>query len=62
MQAGEHYLGLSQEQRAHLSDNIASELYCCRKDIIKRVICNFRKANEEWADMVVTDMEKYRCK
>lgn len=59
-QAGEHYRSLDKTERDHLCDNVAVELWKCKKDIIDRVISYFEKADPEFADGVRRDMEKYR--
>lgn len=59
-QAGERYRSLSDAERSNLSDNIAVELWKCRKDIIERVLGYFEKADADFAENVRNDMEKYR--
>jgi len=59
-QAGEHYRSLDKTERAHLSDNIAVELWKCKPDIVQRVLSYFEKADKEFAASVAHDMEVYR--
>ena len=59
-QAGEHYLSLSAIERTHLCENIALELCLCRKDIIDRVLLNFRKACPEWGQQVQKNIRRLR--
>lgn len=59
-QAGERYRSLNDTERAHLCDNIAFELWRCKADIISRVISYFEKADRDFAQGVMRDMEKYR--
>ena len=58
-QAGERYRSLSPEDQAHLSDNIAVELYLCHQDIVRRVINNIAKADSDWAGQVMKYMQGY---
>ncbi|MGN0157133.1 MAG: catalase [Lachnospiraceae bacterium] len=60
-QAGERFRSLCDEQKAHLSDNIAVELHKCRSDIIDRVLGYFAKASLEFANMVIRDIKKYHA-
>lgn len=59
-QAGEHYLSLTKEEREHLIDNIASELYRCNNDIVNRSLKYFTCANEEFGNCVKKAIIKYR--
>ena len=59
-QAGEHYESLTACEKDHLIDNIAVELYRCRNDIITRVLCSFRCANQEFGDRVDAAVRKYQ--
>lgn len=59
-QAGEHYRSFSEEQRNHLCDNIAVELWRCKPDIITRVLSYFEKADMEFANCVTKYMDMYR--
>lgn len=59
-QAGERYESLTCEERCHLIDNIAVELYKCNQDIIDRVLCYFHKANQEFAEQVECAISYYR--
>lgn len=60
-QAGERFHSLTECEQENLCDNIASELYRCKPDIIDRVISNFSKASRQFASMVVNSMKKYYC-
>ncbi|BBF43424.1 catalase [Lachnospiraceae bacterium KM106-2] len=61
-QAGKRYRCLSDCDQDHLIDNIASELYLCKNDIVDRVISYFCKADEEFGNRVCKAVESYRCK
>ena len=55
-QAGEHFDSLTQTEKQHLYDNIASELKYVRGDIKSRVLSYFSKASKEFANGVVDAM------
>ncbi|MBE5961250.1 MAG: catalase [Lachnospiraceae bacterium] len=59
-QAGEHYCSLTSKEKEHLIDNIASELYLCKEDIICRVLDNFCKASEEFGCKVKNAVSEYK--
>lgn len=59
-QAGERYRSLSKLEKAHLTDNIAVELWKCKPDIINRVLQYFENADADFAAGVKRDMELYR--
>jgi len=55
-QAGEHYNSLSECEKQHLYDNIASELKYVRGDIKSRVLSYFAKASKDFANGVIEAM------
>lgn len=59
-QAGEFYLSLSEHQQMHLCDNIARELFQCSKDIVDRVVLNFKNACPEWGYQVQRIVNKLK--
>lgn len=59
-QAGERFIQMTKEEKEHLADNIAIELYKCKNDIVNRVLKNFDQANHLFAQMVYDLIVKYR--
>lgn len=59
-QAGERYRSLSEEQKDHLVDNIASELHLAPIETIRIVMDYFRNASEAMAQRIEKRMEDYR--
>lgn len=58
-QAGDRYHSLSDTQKDHLADNIASELYAVSDRTRKIVMSYFTQASEEFALNIERQMEKY---
>ena len=58
-QAGDRYHSLSDTQKDHLADNIASELYAVPENTRQTVMSYFTQASEEFALHIERQMEKY---
>lgn len=59
-QAGTRFLSMTEQEQAHLCDNIACELAYCKQDIIQRVLSYFREASPKWATTVAQYMKDYK--
>ena len=59
-QAGQRFRSLSPIEKEHLIDNVAVELYKCKKDIIQRVLANFAQADKEFAYGVEQEIKVYQ--
>lgn len=57
MQAGERYDSLSEQEREHLVQNIASELCTVPMDTRRTVLGYFRKASEDFAGQLEAAMQ-----
>lgn len=58
-QAGQRYRSLSPDEQDALSSNIAIELYKCKKDIIRRVLSYFYRADVNFYRNVIKYMRSY---
>lgn len=58
-QAGERYRSLNEKEQDALSSNIAIELYKCKKDIIKRVLSYFYRADINFYRNVIKYMRSF---
>lgn len=59
IQAGERYEALSNTQKDHLVDNIASELHLVSIPVQDKVLEHFRAASPELANRIRTQIKKY---
>lgn len=59
-QAGQRYDILSDEQKAHLIDNIAAELYAVPAETQRTVMGYFRRASQDFADRLEQQIEQYK--
>ena len=59
-QAGERYRSLSEEERDHLHDNIAAELFKYNEDVKWKVLSHFERADPHFADGTRRDLELYK--